>query len=128
VFILRGGTGEKRLLRNEIELAEHLRDKRGFRILDPEKTDVPTIIASCAGAQTVVGVEGSQLIHGILTLQRGGSLLTLQPPNRFVKVYKDLTDRDGQNFGFVVGHAEGKSFRIDPVEVERTLDLFPNGH
>ncbi|MFZ5523309.1 MAG: glycosyltransferase 61 family protein [Pseudomonadota bacterium] len=125
VFILRGGTGEQRLLHNEIELAEHLRDRRGFRILDPAKADVPTIVAICAGAHTVVGVEGSGLMHGILLLQHGGSVLTLQPPNRFVRVYKDLTDRDYQHFGFVVGHAEGNGFRIDPDEVERTLDLFP---
>jgi hypothetical protein len=125
VFILRGGTGELRLQHNEIELAEYLRDRRGFRILDPIKSNVQTIVASCAGARTVVGVEGSGLMHGILALQQGGSLLTLQPPDRFVRVYKDLTDRDRQNFGFVVGHAEGKGFRIDPEEVERTLDLFP---
>ncbi len=125
VFILRGGTGELRLLHNEIELAEHLRDRRGFRILDPAKADVPTIVATCAGARTVVGIEGSGLMHGILALQPGGSVLTLQPPNRFVKVYKDLTDRDHQHFGFVVGQAEGQGFCINPEEVERTLDLFP---
>lgn len=125
VFILRGGTGELRLLHNEIELAEHLRDRQGFRILDPAKADVPTIVATCAGAHTVMGVEGSGLMHGILLLQQGGSVLTLQPPNRFVRVYKDLTDRDHQHFGFVVGLAEGKGFRIDPDEVERTLDLLP---
>ncbi len=125
VFILRGGTGELRLLHNEVELAEQLRDRRGFRILDPAKTDVPTIVAICAGARTVVGVEGSGLMHGILALQPGGSVLTLQPPNRFVKVYKDLTDRDHQHFGFVVGHAESQGFCINPEEIERTLDLFP---
>jgi len=125
VFILRGGTGELRLLHNELELAEHFREHRGFRILDPSKVDVPTIVSICAGARTVIGVEGSGLMHGILALQQGGSVLTLQPPDRFVKVYKDLTDRDYQHFGFVVGHAEGKGFRIDPIEVEHTLDLFP---
>jgi len=125
VFILRGGTGELRLLHNEMQLAEHLRDRRGFRILDPSKTDVQTIVSTCAGARTVVGVEGSGLMHGILALQPGGSVLTLQPPDRFVRVYKDLTDRDLQYFGFVVGQAQGKGFLIDPVEVERTLDLFP---
>ena len=125
VFILRGGTGELRLLHNEVELAEYLRERRGFSILDPAKTDVPTIVATCAGAQTVIGVEGSGLMHGILALKQGGSVLTLQPPDRFVKVYKDLTDRDFQHFGFVVGLAADKGFRIDPDEVERTLDLFP---
>lgn len=125
VFILRGGTGELRLLKNEIELAEYLRVKRGFRILDPAKMDVPSIVASCAGSKVVVGVEGSGLMHGILALQQGGSVLTLQPPDRFVSLYKDLTDRDNQHFAFVVGHAEGNGFRVDPDEVERTLDLLP---
>jgi hypothetical protein len=126
VFIVRGRTGERRLLRNEMELAEHLRDRRGFRILDPAKADVPTIVATCAGARTVVGVEGSGLIHGILVLPPGGAVLTLQPPNRFVGLYKHLTDRDHQYFGFVVG-LPGKDgdFSVDPGEVERTLDLFP---
>lgn len=125
VFILRGGSGEKRLLHNERELAEYLRDRRGFRILDPEKCDVPTIVAACAGARTIISVEGSQLIHGFLALQPGCSILTLQPPNRFVCIYKYRADREHVNFGFVVGIAEGNGFRIDPEEVERTLDLFP---
>ncbi|MDI3271745.1 glycosyltransferase family 61 protein [Pseudomonas sp. AL03] len=126
VFILRGGTGELRLLRNEIELAERLRERRGFRIIDPAKSDVPTIVAACAGARTVVGIEGSHLIHGVNVLRPGGSLLVLQPPNRFLCFFKYLTDRDHQNFGFVVGTPEGNGFSIDPDEVERTLDLFPS--
>ena len=125
VFILRGSTGEQRILKNEIELAEYLRDKRGFRILNPSNSDIQTILNVCAGAQTVVGVEGSGLIHGILALPPGGAILTLQPPNRFVSVYKHLTDRDDQYFGFVVGIPDGDGFRINPEEVERTLDLFP---
>jgi hypothetical protein len=126
VFILRGGDGDLRLLRNELELAEHLRRTRGIRILDPLKSDVPTIVAACAGARVVIGVEGSQLVHGVNVLQRGGSLLVLQPPNRFVSYYKFLTDRDQQNFAFVVGTPEGDGFRIDIQEVERTLDLLPS--
>lgn len=125
VFVLRGKKGDLRILQNEIELAEYLRDKRGFRILDPSEVEVPEIIAACAGARTVVGIEGSQLIHGIALMQPGGSLLTLQPSDRFVSMYKFQMDRDKQNFGFVVGYPEGRDFRIDPDEVERTLDLFP---
>lgn len=125
VFVLRGDKGELRLLRNEMELAERLRDRRGFRIIDPAKSDVATIVAACAGARTVVGIEGSHLIHGVNVLPPGGSLLVLQPPNRFLCFFKYLTDRDQQNFGFVVGTPDGDGFRIDPDEVERTLDLFP---
>ena len=125
VFILRGSTGEKRILKNELEIAEHLRDAHGYKIIQPAGMDVNSIIKACAGAQVVVGVEGSQLIHGIQLLPKGGSILTLQPPNRFVHAHKAKSDRDGQHFGFVVGVAEGEDFQISIDEVERTLDLFP---
>lgn len=124
VFIVRGQTGMRRVLRNELELAERLRDRRGFRIVDPTKADVPAIVKACAGARMVVGVEGSGLMHGILPLAAGSGVLILQPPNRFSAIYKDLTDRDGQRFGFVVGSPDGEDFRVDVDEVERTLDLF----
>jgi hypothetical protein len=124
VFILRGYTGARRVLRNELEIAERLRDQRGFTIVDPMKADVPAIVNACAGSRVVVGVEGSGLMHGIVTLPIGGAVLVLQPPMRFSAIYKDLTDRDRQQFGFVVGFPEGEDFRIDPDEVERTLDLF----
>lgn len=125
VFILRGRSGVLRLMHNEMALAEHLRDQRGFRILDPMKSDIPTIVATCAGAQTVIGVEGSGLMHGMMVLPPGGAVLALQPADRFVPLYKHLTDRNHQHYGFVVGTAEKNGFRINPEEVERTLDLFP---
>jgi len=125
VFLLRGSTGERRLLTNELELAEHLRVRRGFRVIDPARLTVPEIVAACAGARVVAGVEGSGLMHGILLLGAGGAVLTLQPPNRFVGLYKHLTDRDGQHFAFVVGELAGDAFRIDRDELERTLDLLP---
>jgi hypothetical protein len=125
VFILRGGTGESRNLHNEMEMAEYLREKRGFRIVDITKTDFSTIVATCAGARVVAGIEGSHLIHGVMALPSGGAILTIQPPNRFCDSFKATMDRDQQHFGFVVGIAEGGGFRVDPDEVERTLDLFP---
>jgi Glycosyltransferase 61 len=124
VFIVRGATGTRRVLQNEMEIAERLRDRRGFTIVDPVKADVPAIVQACAGAAMVVGVEGSGLMHGLLMLEAGGGLLVLQPPQRFSAIYKDLTDRDRQQFGFVVGQARGGDFWVDPQEVERTLDLY----
>jgi hypothetical protein len=106
VFILRRASGQARIMFNEIELAEHLRERRGFRILDVTRDDVPTIVAGCAGARIVIGV-------------------TLQPPDRFSGVLKRTTDMAGMDFAFVVGQAEPGGFRVDPVEVERTLDLLP---
>lgn len=125
VFILRGADGERRMLRNELELAEHLRKSRGFRVINPLRMQVPEIVEACAGARVVMGVEGSQLVHGVNVLQPGGTVFALQPPNRFVSYYKFLTDRDGQHFAFVVGQPDGEGFSISLDEVERTLDLLP---
>ncbi|NIF25214.1 glycosyltransferase family 61 protein [Pantoea sp. Tr-811] len=125
VFILRGSDGERRMLRNELALAEHLRVSRGFRVIDPMRMSVSEIVTACAGARVVMGVEGSQLVHGVNVLQPGGTVFALQPPNRFVSYYKFLTDRDGQQFAFVVGTPDGEGYTIDIDEVERTLDLLP---
>ena len=125
VFLMRGQYGALRYLTNELELAEHLKEKHGFRILDPMKESLSTIVSVCAGAQVVMGVEGSQLIHGMLLLAQAGTLFTIQPPDRFVSVLKHLTDRDGQNFAFVVGIPEGNGFRVIPEEIDRTLELLP---
>ena len=125
VFVLRGLTGERRVMVNEMELAEQLSRERGFRILDPSKVDVPEIVRTMAGARAVVGIESSGIMHGLFLLQPGGAVLTLQPPRRFYNVMKDVVDRDQQHYGFVVGAPHGDDFYVEPDHVLRTLDLFP---
>lgn len=125
VFIMRRATGAKRILENELELAEYLRDRRGFRIVDITALSVPEIVEACAGSRVIVGVEGSHLIHGIMVLEAGASVLTLMPPDRFCSCIKRVADPEGQHFGFVVGTKTARGFRVDPEEIERTLDLMP---
>lgn len=125
VFIMRRGSGISRIMHNEVELAEHLHERRGFRVIDVTRDNVSTIVQSCAGAAVVIGVEGSHLAHGLMAMHAGGALVALQPPDRFCGVLKRTTDMAGMNYGFVVGQAESEGFRIDPIEVERTLDLLP---
>ena len=112
-----------RTLSNELALAEHLRDARDFRILDPISTDVKTIRITCAGAKIIIGAEGSYLSHGLMTLQENCSLVSLMPPNSFFALNKHITNRDHQYFGFVVGTSDGDGFHVNIEEVERTLDL-----
>ncbi len=128
VFVLRGNSGTRRVLRNEIEIAERLKATRGFRIVDPMTSSVTDILSACFGAQMAVGVEGSHLIHAVMTLRPGSSLLTLMPPFRFCTVLKDVADREGLKFGFVVGRPIENDFIVDPEEVERTIDLILAAH
>lgn len=122
-FLLRGLAGDRRLLANELELAEHLATTRGFTVIDPMTSTLETILGSCAGAATIVGVEGSALAHGLAVARPDATLLVLEPPDRFCALYKDLTDRDGQRFAYVVGTPIEGSFVVDREELDRTLDL-----
>lgn len=123
VFLLRGAAGDRRILVNEAEIAARLRDAHGFTVLDPLAETVPRIIAACAGARVIAGVEGSQLAHGLMVMDPGATLLTLQPPDRVTSVLKITTDRQGQGFAFVVGQGGRDRFHVDGAEVAATLAL-----
>ena len=123
VFLLRGESGDRRLLANELEIAGRLRDTFGFLVIDPTRMEVPEILAACGGARIVAGVEGSQLVHGLIVLPPDGVLLTLQPPDRVTSVLKIATDRQGQGFAMLVGEGDKTGFRIRWDEVVATLRL-----
>lgn len=125
VFILRRNSGKIRIMLNEIEIAEQLRDKYGFKIVDVTTQSVNEIIAACVGARVVVGIEGSHLMHGLMVLEQGASVLTLQPPNRFCGVLKITTDMQNLHYGFVVGIQKDENFYVNLEEIERTLELLP---
>ncbi|GAA6769656.1 hypothetical protein AAGS39_03940 [Flavobacterium sp. CGRL2] len=108
---------------NEIEIAEQLREKYGFKIVDVTKNSVSEILSACSGAKILIGIEGSHLFHGLMTLESGASVLVLQPPNRFSAVIKNTTDMENINYSFVVGIQKEENFYINFEEVERTLSL-----
>lgn len=123
VFLLRGASGDRRVLSNERELAERLAVKRGFRIVDPMALTAAEIVAACAGADVVAGVEGSHLVHGLMVMPNDARLFVVQPPDRTVAALKLVTDRQGQDYSFVVGVGTNETFHVDAGEVERTLDI-----
>ncbi|HTO08017.1 MAG TPA: glycosyltransferase family 61 protein [Myxococcota bacterium] len=122
VYLRRGSSGVLRLLMNEDEVESAL-IRRGFTVVDPARDGFAELLAACSGADCVVGVEGSAMAHGVMTVRGGGSLVTLQPPWRFNCVFKDYTDCLGLRYAFLVGARSGDGFRIDVGELERTLDL-----
>ena len=123
VYLLRGTSGTRRTLRNENAIVERLA-RRGFRIVDPIASSLDEIVQACAGARIVAGIEGSHLCHGLMTMPRGAGLFVIQPPDRAVTVLKLTTDRQCQDFGFVVGRGTNETFSADIDDIERTLDLF----
>jgi Glycosyltransferase 61 len=125
VFILRRNSGKPRIMENELQVAEHLRETRGFSVVDATGNSAAEILSACAGARVLAGIEGSHLMHGLMVLRRGASVLTIQPPDRFCSVIKRTTDMERQYYGYVVGRPTTKGFRVDLPELERTLDLMP---
>ena len=122
VFFRRRGGGKPRNMINEAELEDQLA-QRGFEIIDVNQESVDSIIRKSRDAAVVVGVEGSALMHGLMTMQPGGLLLCLEPPERFNNVLKDYCDAMGMQYGFVVGHKHGDDFQVPIDDILHTIDL-----
>ena len=122
VMILRGRSGQLRLLKNEPEVEKYL-SERGFTIVDPQNMSVEEIIRKIQGAKIVVGVEGSTMAHGFFSLADEGTICILQPPFRFNALYKEYADCVGMRFAYVVGTEDSEGFTIDLDELGHTLDL-----
>lgn len=123
-YLARGPTGEARLIDNEIALQEHLA-RKGFIIVDPSKHSAREISERLLDVPVVIGIEGSHLSHAIYSLRDRGTLLVLQPPNRFAMPYKEFTDAMDMRFAFLVGTAAQSGARFDLDHLDRLLDRLP---
>lgn len=121
VYLKRGHTGEPRFVSNEAELERAL-SARGFETVEPAALSSEQIAQRMLDAPVIIGVEGSHLAHAVYTLADHGTLLVLQPPDRFALPYKEFADRLEMPFAFVVGHRAEQGFRVDVDELERFLD------
>jgi len=125
VFLLRGRTGDPRLLENEADLADRLYQRHGIVPLQAEDCSADELLDACAGARLLIGVEGSQLTHALTIMPPGGTMLALFPPDRVTAAMKLMTDRLDLYFALVVGMGTVDGFRIDPDEVEATIQMLP---
>lgn len=123
VFLLRGKSGDARVLENERRIAEKMAGTYGFQVLDPTHATVEQIADVCGQAAIIVGVEGSHLVHGLAMMPPGAALFVIQPPDRTVAALKILTDRQEQRYAFVVAEGSQQKFRANWDEIKRTLDL-----
>jgi hypothetical protein len=124
VMLLRKQSGVSRNWVNEEELAEQLA-QRGFRTMCPTEHTIEEIANVCMGAKIVLGVEGSQMIHALFSMHDEGTLVVLQPPNRFNNVLKTYCDCLGLRYAFTVGHQREQGFFVEIAQVMRLLDRLP---
>ncbi|SIQ49518.1 Protein of unknown function [Paracoccus thiocyanatus] len=123
VFIFRGASGDARILENEAEIAERLEAEYGFSTLYIDRMDADELAQAAGATRLVVGVEGSQLAHGVIAMAPGGTVLTLQPADRVTTSLKLLTDCWRQNYAMVVGSGTARGYRVEWDQLRRTLDL-----
>ena len=122
IMLLRGKSGLSRVLANESEVAAIAR-ARGFQVIDPALTDAAELLRLCVGARVVLGVEGSQLVNGLMWMAASGSAVVIQPPKRFTMVLKAHCDAVGIRYAFIVGDAlDDENFRVDTGALQRLLD------
>jgi capsular polysaccharide biosynthesis protein len=121
VFLMRGSTGEQRLLFNELQVADLVTSK-GFNVVNPGLASLSEVRAATANTKLVVGVEGSQLSHGLLGVADGGAMVLLQPPFRFNTAYRERCDLLGITYAFIVGHSVEGGFKVDLNALGRLLD------
>lgn len=121
-FIRRGTTGQVRVLENAAEV-EAWCVAQGFVIVDPERQSVDEICAALKDVPLVIGVEGSQLVHALFTMARGGAILCIQPADRYNVVFRQLCAAMELNWGFVVAGGTVDGFRLDIRELAATVEL-----
>lgn len=122
VFLFRGHSGASRVLVNEQEIADAL-VPHGIIPVHPERGSLEEINRMIWGASLIVGVEGSQLLHGFYSAAEGARFLTLQPPMRFSNILKSYTDCLDMHYGFVIGEACDQGYRVDIEEVLQVMDM-----
>lgn len=123
VFIYRGRSGDARILENESQIAERLERDYGFHTIYLDRASADQIARTVAATDLVMGVEGSQLAHGVISMAPGGTLVTLHPADRVTTSMKLLTDCWRQNYAMVVGRGGARGFHVEWDQIRRTLDL-----
>lgn len=121
-FIRRGVTGQVRDLDNAAEI-ESWCVAQGFVIVDPEFQTVNEICSALNGVQVVIGVEGSHLVHGLFNMAEGGTIICIQPADRFNVIFRHLCSALNLRWAFVVAEGTVKGFRLKLDHLKATLDL-----
>lgn len=121
IYLRRGTRGAPRILVNTAEVETFL-ISQGFVVIDPDQNSPVEIAQIANGAKIAISIEGSHMVHGLLNIADGGTILQIQPPYRFNNLFKDYTDSLGMNYGFTVGLPAEGGFHLPIEDLRRFLD------
>jgi Glycosyltransferase 61 len=121
IFIRRGVTGQSRSLVNEAEVEAYL-ISQGFAVVDPEQMSPTEIAQRTLEARLVVSVEGSHIAHVMYTMAEGGVVCCIQPPTRFVNIFRGYGACLNFRYAVLVGHMNDQGFRVSLDDLKAILD------
>ena len=122
VYLKRGFDGEQREIWN-VEEFENSLLAANCEIINTGAMSPSEIARQSMGADIIIGIEGSHLSHGIFTMSENGTLLVIQPPDRFAMVYKEFTDCMNMTFAFLVGDAIGPGqFNVNTSKLNHLIE------
>jgi Glycosyltransferase 61 len=121
IYLRRGTRGAPRTLVNTAEVETFL-SSQGFVLIDPDQNSPAEIAQIANGAKIAISVEGSHMVHGLVNIADGGTILQIQPPDRFNNLFKDYTDCLGMRYGFTVGLPAEGGFHLPIEDLRRFLD------
>lgn len=101
VFLNRGASGVSRPIANEDEIISLMRNE-GFAIVDVTAS-LNDILRSLNQASLVVSVEGSHLAHALYAMQRGGTMVILNPPYQAHTTVADIAPFCELHAGMFIG-------------------------
>lgn len=123
IYIGRGISGAtNRGLVNESALIDKLKSS-GFVIIEPETMSVGEILNCTMNAKVIMGVEGSSLSHGFLSVNPNGILVALVPEYQFNNPYQDLCSVLDLRYGFIVGEKVKGGFSINFNDIDEFMSM-----
>jgi hypothetical protein len=112
IYLKRGKNANQRILKT-----------CGFKIIDAEEMGFNEIAKEVCNSDIVMGVEGSQLTHGLLGIKEGGYMIALQPPCHFQPTARPRCESVGVRWGFLVGFKNDMGFEIPLDDLKKLLDI-----
>lgn len=120
VYMRRGRQGAARDISNQDALETAL-SAAGVHVVEPGIAG-QDLVREILDSEMIITVEGSQASHGVYCLADGGSMLVLQPPERFYNPHHEWARLMGMGYGITIGEKDERGFHIHPDEVLRMID------
>lgn len=125
VYLKRGLSSVKRDLINEEEVLNTLSKDFDVSSYIAETTPIQELYTAIYSADIILGIEGSQLAHGIVAGRAGAILACIQPPRRFYNPFKTYCADARMKYAIFVAECtvNDDSFYVEIERLRKFIDI-----